>query len=190
MTAAHENPFRTRRVEALPFQFTHDSWPRLLQRLEQLNHRAAIVGPHGMGKTTLLVELAQRLRERDRTIHHLRFTEEQPHLLPEDRAILDQASGQDDVVMIDSCECLGWLEWQRVKLATCKAGGLVITAHHPGRLPALIEMKPSMEILDRLLGKLLPTFPCPEERLALFNRHKGNIRDIFRELYDRHAQGV
>lgn len=62
MIPARLNPFRTERVERLPFRFADGwHWERLFAELKSRGFRAAIVGPHGSGKTTLLEQLGERL---------------------------------------------------------------------------------------------------------------------------------
>jgi hypothetical protein len=59
---ARENPFRSERIESIPYIFPEDdSWELLLRRLGALGFRGAICGPEGSGKTTLLEELGRRV---------------------------------------------------------------------------------------------------------------------------------
>ena len=56
---AGENPFRTERLERVTLRLPDGvTWTGLLNRLRELKYRAAIVGPHGSGKTTFLEHLA------------------------------------------------------------------------------------------------------------------------------------
>src|SRR6185436_15582003 len=71
---AADNPFAVRRVLAIRYRLSGETWEGLLERLAALRYRAAIVGPHGRGKTTLLEDLAPRLealgfRTRTVTLH-------------------------------------------------------------------------------------------------------------------------
>ena len=58
---AERNPFRSSRIEALPFRFVDGSLDAVLDAFERNARRGAIVGPPGSGKTTLLRELVCRL---------------------------------------------------------------------------------------------------------------------------------
>jgi hypothetical protein len=49
---ARDNPFAVRRVLKLRYRLSESGWDELLARLERLDHRAAIVGAEGSGKTT------------------------------------------------------------------------------------------------------------------------------------------
>jgi len=60
--SAAKNPFAQVRLEQLAYRFPDASrWDVNLQRLRAMGMRAAIVGPRGNGKTTLLRELHRRL---------------------------------------------------------------------------------------------------------------------------------
>ena len=46
---ARQNPFAIDRVTSLPFRLPEGDWPALMTRLQDLNYRGAVVGPHGTG---------------------------------------------------------------------------------------------------------------------------------------------
>ncbi len=71
-----------------------------------------------------------------------------------------------------------------MRFRTRRAGGLVITSHRPGLLPTLYECETSPELLAGIVEELAGEELDSEEVLA---RHRGNIRDALRELYDRWA---
>jgi GTPase SAR1 family protein len=58
---ARLNPLAVARTDSLAFQFERGCWESALEKLSQLQFRAAIVGPKGSGKTTLLEQLQLRL---------------------------------------------------------------------------------------------------------------------------------
>ena len=162
------------------------AWEELLARLAALRYRAAIVGPHGRGKTTLLEDLAPRLeaiglRPRSLTIH-----ESHPRLDAADRALL-RGLGPGDVLLLDGAEGLGRLAWWRVRRWTRRAGGLVITSHRAGLLPTLIECETTPELLAELVREILGEETPPVSLEELFARHGGNVRNALRELYDVYA---
>ena len=71
---ARDNPFAVQRVLAIRYRLSGVTWEELLARLAALRFRAALVGPHGHGKTTLLEDLGERLghqgfRMRTVTLH-------------------------------------------------------------------------------------------------------------------------
>jgi hypothetical protein len=65
---------------------------------------------------------------------------------------------------------------------------LIVTAHRRGRLATLVACATSVGLLDRIMQRLAPeglvTAPSAAE---LFVRHRGNLRDALRELYDVYA---
>jgi hypothetical protein len=178
-----DNPFASHRIDGLAYRPNGVTWSALITRLEALGGRAAIVGPEGSGKTTLLEGLARRLSG---SIVLIRLGAGATRPWPQLRRALPRPVTRDHVVLVDAAERLRATAWLRLRHATRRARGLVITAHRPGRLPTLIECRGSPELLAELVAELAPGRPA---RMLdeLFHRHDGNIRLCFRELYDRHA---
>jgi len=183
MARARDNPFSTHRVVRERYRLSAQEWDALLERLDHLGRRGAIVGPHGSGKTTLLEDLAGRLEARGARITLLRFNTSQRRLA---QSRMVWTAG--DVILCDGAEQLSLPDWWRLKIAGRRAGGLVITTHRAGRLPVLHECRTSPELLCTLVASLGVAVEAREcERLHA--RHGGNIRDALRELYDRCAMG-
>lgn len=181
---ARDNPFNVQRVLEIRYRLPMGvTWEDLLDRLAALRWRAAIVGPHGHGKTTLLEDLAPRLEARGFRVRTISLREAHPRLDQADRAVL-RSFGPRDVLLLDGAEQLGWLSWRLLRLCTWKDGGLVITSHRSGLLPTLFECETTPELLAGIVGELSGTEVDAEEVLA---RHGGNVRDALRELYDRWA---
>jgi len=185
---ARDNPFRTERVLQVRYRL-RGNWDELLTRLDRLGRRAAIVGPQGSGKTTLLEDLAPRLRNDGYIVRELRLDAQMPHFEPGFLEGFLPSLGTRDVVLFDGAEQLGSLGWDRFERGTRAAAGLVITAHRSGRLPSLIETSTSPELLRGLVEQILGERSADLRALlpALFERHRGNLREALRELYDRYA---
>jgi energy-coupling factor transporter ATP-binding protein EcfA2 len=194
---ARDNPFRVARVlSAIRYEIPAVS---LLPRLEALRYRAAIVGPHGSGKTTLLEDLEGVLAERGFRIVHVRLDTDNPRLPREwwsSDSSASFASGLDEgvIVCLDGAEQLGPIAWLRFRWRVRRAGGLIVTTHSPGRLATLIECTTSVGLLHRIIRRLAPDVvdASPSASFApsaaeLFARHRGNIREALRELYDVYA---
>jgi hypothetical protein len=188
-TAEHrpgENPFRSEVIDGIRFRPQGCTWEDLLERLESLEWRAAIVGAEGTGKTALLDELAERSPRRAARVE-LHGGETDP--LPAAVDQLPEAPGADTVVFFDGAEQLGPFAWLRFRRRVGRAAGLVITSHRPGRLPSLILTTTSPTLLHDLVAEIVPDdidalAPGLE---ALFDRHDGNVRSCLRDLYDLYA---
>lgn len=185
---ARLNPLAVARTDALQFQFQQGDWESELERLRRLKFRAAIVGPKGRGKTTLLEQLHTRLVDLG---HHcsLRRTPnanvDQASLLAETAALPDSS-----ILLLDSAELLTRNHRRSLLLTVERRNlGLVATTHRPEFLPTWIECRTSSELLHSLLNQLLPGESSRWEAHAnaAFRKHSGNIREVFRELYDLYA---
>src|SRR5437773_2054864 len=73
MRRACDNPFAVDRVLAQRYRVCDMTWEEIDNRFERLGRRAAIIGAHGRGKTTLLEDFTARLAARGWSIRFLRF---------------------------------------------------------------------------------------------------------------------
>jgi len=178
---ARDNPFAADRVLAIRYKPQGCTWRELLERLESLNYRAAIVGPHGTGKTTLLEDLIPWLRSRGYDPILLRLDSTSPRLNPDQWHVVG-AAGPRQILLLDGAEQLPLTQWLCFRYRSRNAGGLVITTHQSGRLPTLIRTRTSAPLLSEILTELGARCAEPD---GLFHRHGGNIREAIRELYDR-----
>jgi hypothetical protein len=186
---ARDNPFRTERVLSVRYRMADGTFDALLDRFDAMGRRAALVGPKGTGKTTLLEDLAPRLRDRGFTVRELRLDEENPTF---DRKFLKEflrSLGRRDVILFDGAEQLGRFAWFRFERATRGAGGLLVTTHRAGRLPTLLATTTTPDLLDRLVEEILGSRSSEVRSLTrgLFEKHRGNLREALRELYDHYA---
>jgi hypothetical protein len=189
---ARDNPFGATRVLSAIRYAAPGSEPdargsgalALLPRLAALRYRVAIVGPHGSGKTTLLEDLERTLAQRGFRIVHLRLDTEHRRLPGTWRSSARRLEA-DDIVCVDGAEQLGPLAWRWFRWRARRAGGVIVTAHRSGRLATLVVCTTSVGLLDAIMRRLSPeglaTAPPAAE---LFARHRGNLRDALRELYD------
>lgn len=187
MLPARHNPFRTERILQVRYRLSGITWEDLLRRLEELNWRAAIVGPEGSGKTTLLEDLVAHLKSQGYTVTLLRLSAQKPRFDPALPPGAGAELSRQDFILLDGAEQLNWLAWRRF-LGRCRsAGGLVVTLHRPARLPTLIECRTSPELLEKIVAGIIGPMPSGlrEELPALFDRHQGNVRNALSELYDR-----
>jgi hypothetical protein len=185
---ARENPFASDRVESLGFRFPPRlSFPKLLERLKEQHNVGAIVGRHGSGKTRLLEELFPHLQEAGYQPQLFRLSSEsgmrdKERMVAELRKVV-----KPGFILLDGAEQLTTRLWLPLRAAASQAAGFVVTVHRVSRLPMLIECETNEALLQDLVEELCgaPLMPFDAENLML--RHHGNLRDCFRELYDRWA---
>jgi hypothetical protein len=189
---ARDNPFATARVLRIRYAMADGDWPALLARVAAYGYRGALIGPHGVGKTTLLEDLQQQLEARGIPTVWLRRDMERPHFT---RVELDAAFAKitrEHVICLDGAEQLTRVGWLLFKRRARIARGLLITSHREGLLPTLHACSTNVELLEDIVGRLLTpaphahpsSLPTPND---LFARHQGNLRDALRELYDCYA---
>lgn len=185
---ARDNPFRSQRLRALSYQLDGSTWADLLRRFEELGRRAALVGPRGHGKSTLLGALCARLERRG--LSPLRVTLRLEDRHPGERlapllARLDASS----LLVVDSFDLLSRRARRRTLRAAQGAAGALVTRHTAGDLPTLFVCRTSPDLLRRLVESLRGPRPAAGEPPpgALFERHGGNLRRALGELYDHYG---
>ena len=186
------NPFRADRLDLLPYFFEGETynekaWESLLARLEFFDFRAAIVGPKGRGKSTLMNHFAPRLQERGWNVHRLKLCSAQRNFESEIWSRLETFQKQD-FVLLDGAEQLSFWRWKCFLRLTRRTGGLLISSHRAGLLPTLWECRSSSQLLQSLLFQLAPESQNEMQAQMLFEKHRGNLRDALRELYDIHSR--
>ena len=176
-----DNPFSSGCIDSLPYRFHDGGAGSLLERLERNKGRGTIIGPHGSGKTTLLEDLARRL---EGELIWVRLNAETENPGTSARNNLPDTVDQCHAIVIDGAEQLGAWAWWRLHRRIREAGSIIITSHRPGRFPTIHECTTNPELLDELVNELAPGAVKTVDLNELFERHDGNIRLCFRELYD------
>ncbi|MBN1816073.1 MAG: hypothetical protein JW828_01855 [Sedimentisphaerales bacterium] len=192
MILAKDNPFRINRIKQIRYQPVGESWDQLLQRLAERKYCGAIVGPCGSGKTTLLEDLQKHLDPIHISTQSM-FINQDIH--PSRHEIEHILSHPPDILLVDGGDHLSRGTWRQVKNRILRTGrGLVVTSHKGGLLPTWVECRPHPQLFIGITEQLLCSSghrPLDADFLTrLFFRHKGNIRDALRELYDRMADDV
>jgi hypothetical protein len=187
---ARDNPFATAHVLNVRYRLRGQTWDELLDDLERMNYRAAIVGPEGSGKTTLLEDLQPFLEALGFQVTWLRLTRDQPRFALGALARLTATLTARHIILLDGAEQLGWWRWWLFRWMARRAGGLIITSHRPGLLPTLLNCRTSEELLADILSTLLhdPVEVLRPQAALLHRKHRGNIRDALREMYDTWAE--
>lgn len=188
---ARDNPFRVERVHTFRYRPVGISWDAIIEKLNEMHVRAAVVGPEGSGKTTFLEDLQQRLHAAGRATRWLQLRRDTGrHALRLVRETLTR-SAWHEILLIDGAEQMGPLTWRRLAIRSRQHAGLVITVHCAGRLPTLMECTTCPELLEEVVRKLAPQFvnQLAPRLPELFQRHSGNVRLCIREIYDWLASG-
>ena len=184
-----ENPFSTSRVRpgALAYHFPPGiNAAALVERFGAAGWRGEIIGPHGSGKSTLLADLMAELARCGRPAL-LAALHDRQRRMP---AGFYRQSGllAPAVVVVDGYEQLSWWSRKRIAWACRRRGlGLLVTAHRPTGLPTLYRTHCDPNRLYGLVCQLLEpgeAFLSAEEVGARLDRHGGNVRELFMDLYD------
>ena len=187
---ARDNPFKTDSVLGVRYRLRDRTWGELLGQLRRLGYRAAVVGPHGSGKTTLLEDLEPHLASLGFSVIRLRLDDQTRRFERGFLRSLFRNLGERDLLLFDGAEQMGRLAWLRFKSEAKRAGGLIITSHRRGRLPTLIECDTSPELLGEIIRELIGGEAEARCGMAekLYAKHRGNLRDALREMYDMYSQ--
>ncbi|MBI5850577.1 MAG: hypothetical protein HZB39_05990 [Planctomycetes bacterium] len=181
---ARENPFRVERLHALRFRYPPgDDHEALLARVMEHGGRGAIVGPHGSGKTTLMLELAEHLRADGRRVRELRIGVEQHRLSEVERRTLCDALGPRDAFLFDGAGHLTPWSWWCLRRALRAAGLVIVTAHRAGRLPTVLRTAGSPDLLCELVAELDPTIGVAKVR-EVCREARSDLRQALRSLYE------
>lgn len=188
------NPFATRftspgRLPALDAAGRPIDLDGLIDRLLRMRF-AAIIGPHGSGKSTVLANIVAILHERGALVRSIRLRSLR------DASLLVRtvaAAGTDATVAVDSWECLGAAAgWIVRGLAWMRGCRLVVTSHQGAAgFQVLTDCRPTLAVLEALVSHLPamaewygPIIDAADLK-AVFARQHGDIREIFFDLYDR-----
>ena len=97
------------------------------------------------------------------------------------------------ILFFDGANHLPFLRFRHLRFLTHKRRiGLVITSHREGLLPTLVYCRPHLELLTELTERLLPEPQAVRQShlAALFESHRGNIRECLWQLYDEYAEDL
>lgn len=204
------NPFSTSRVRPNNNRYRFELDPaserqasqrfleHLLTTLEQYR-RAAIVGPHGTGKTTLLRSIEPSLQSYFDHVCWIALSSQRRHNIHELLANIDpnmEGSSQRVCMIVDGYEQLRWLDRillvRHVKAASFLS--LVVTSHTKSRLiPQVRETRCDVAMAKKLTEEKLDEVPEPlrsklwsyfEQKLEATSRHPLNLRDLWFTMYD------
>src|SRR5262249_16810477 len=159
----------------LPCQLRGTSWSELLSRCADADYRGAILGAHGAGKTTFLIELGRRLRDSGLKVKELFTNSEFGSHLPAEWHDADPAS----IILADGYNSLSTMNrlWVRRRYPR-----LIVTSHTPCVLPTLYECRALPDVLAWIVNELSGESMDRETADALLRSHSGNMRSVLRDL--------
>lgn len=186
-----ENPFRSSCVDGVRYTSLSLTTKRLYERFCILDYKAAIVGDHGRGKSTLLRAVGQLLND-DSVPTTLVFINDTVPFPRNRQKSLVKNLNAETVVLIDGIDLLSKLRRRRfLRYLSKRCKGVLAVSHSRPGLPILTECISSSELLKRIVKTLLDDHGLSMIENAMienvFQRHKGNIRDCLSELYDIYA---
>lgn len=184
---ARDNPFSTHRVERiLSFdpQLSRTSWVEIGRRWMALYSRASLVAPHGAGKSTFMDAFQTRLETSGHSVLRLFLNQESNKLDNIQWQMLEHS--QQQVVMLDGEEQLGYLSRRRFYQLTQNCSGLLISRHKPAKLPQLFSLEPDIQLLTTSIDRLAPEHLSQLRPMLSewWREHDGNIREILLRCYD------
>lgn len=93
---------------------------------------------------------------------------------------------QQQVVMLDGEEQLGYLSRRRFYQLTQNCSGLLISRHKPAKLPQLFSLEPDIQLLTTSIDRLAPEHLSQLRPMLSewWREHDGNIREILLRCYD------
>lgn len=181
------NPFATRytRPGAIP-PLDHHGVPldvaTLASRFDAVT-AAAIEGPHGHGKSTLLFALAARLHAAGRPVRIVRIRAWHDACTA---GIAIATAPRRTAVFVDGWERLGLLAGPMRLVARVLRRRLLVTSHRPAGLPVLWKCATTPALLRAVVARV-PDHGGGLHAMdidAAFQRHGGNIREALSDLYD------
>lgn len=182
-----ENPFSTRFVQPgeIPFLFVDSgqTLDALAQQLIALG-AASIVGPHGVGKSTLCHSLRGWFADEGWEVDWISLRSGR-RWSPEKS--FDANWHDRTLVVIDGFEQLGaWRRWRLVRLGKRRGATMLATAHRKLNLPVLWKVTPTLTVIESVVAKLLDddwSVVTRQDVADCFRQH-GDARETLFALYD------
>lgn len=183
-----DNPFRAQRTDALAFVEFDLTVLGVAQDLAKHNHRGALVGPHGTGKSTLLQALGDHLVPHGLCPLPLFMNSDERGTFPTVWRRTIANAHPNDLLLLDGYDLLPIWARAWVLHKSRPAGGLIVTSHRHTRLPTVAITRTSPALLEQLLDELDPVAAEQIDAFSLYRRCDGNLRDALRLAYDQATQ--
>ena len=179
--------FPPHRVLRYRYRIGERGWEELLSTLKSHDHRGAIVGDDGRGKTALLEDLLGRMSGNGFRFRGVALSPGERRLDDDQHEILFASLQPSDFLWVDGADALSRLSWLRVRRESRSAAGLVVTANREGLLPTLYRWSAEAYVLSEIVrdatGEGTERFGVRAEDLV--RRHHGSLREALRDLSRR-----
>jgi len=144
---------------------------------------AAIEGPHGHGKSTLLFALAATLHAAGRPVGIVRIRDWHGALKA---GIAIATAPRRTAIFVDGWERLGLMAGPLRLMARLLQRRLLVTSHRPAGLPVLWTCATTPALLRAVVARVPDHGGVVNETDidAAFQRHGGNVREALSDLYD------
>ncbi len=181
------NPFSTCwiRPDRCSYRFPSAGQPgQLMESLLQAGG-GQVIGPHGVGKSTLLFTLQAELIKRGYQVARIQLQADQRHLTPRRAAKTMAATSW---LIVDGFEQLpAWRRWTLAWQCRRRRVHLLVSSHRCHRFPFTWRLAPGPELACSLVEEFqreVGTIVTPEDVKQLFQEHQGNIRELLFACYD------
>ncbi|MDA0658199.1 MAG: hypothetical protein O3C60_05100 [Planctomycetota bacterium] len=184
------NPFATRFLSPgqIPFFFEPgESIPSLYEAWLAAKCSGQIVGPHGTGKSTLLMEWAGFFASQAIPVRHVTITAANPP--PTYRQMLEwRTADRGTVLMIDGYEQLSAVRrWRIERSARAHGFGLLVTTHRDLNLPWTYRTDcnlASMQSIARWLQRQCKPLVGEKDVADSYAKCGGSSRELLLSLFD------
>ena len=188
---ARLNPLRSSAWSGLAYHFSAgNSWDAVCERFLELGCKGAVQGEQGSGKTTFLQEFEHRLNTLGLQAVRVSAKDFPISSWFRFQRLVQQHVQARTVLLLDDAEVLPLPHRLLLRRRLRQLPGLALAVHRDSFLPAFHQCRTNPALLAQLLTEIAPAHVSRISRTSseLFLKHRGNLREVFRELYQLAAE--